>query len=391
MIVAWTLMAALIVLSVFYVMHYLVNKNNAGHDETLTSFVSARRLEVKEDQGAGRLTEEEAQQLLQDVTSESHYVNQHQQRALTKDTQLARWVLSVMIAGVIIGSVALYQKLGFAPDVKITQQLIEQSATQDDVTEFLSYRVQRYDRAEDWYYLANDQVMAQNFEQAISSYREVLARLDGSSEDAINVQVELAQALFYSQSNQVSPAMTTAVDEALAQQPDNAKALGLKGIIEFDAGRYQEAILAWQEAIVNGTDRAERLDLLSGIAAARKQGGITEQMIPSIVTHRLHLQLDLDVRKISANDVFLVYAQVPDQRMPVAIQRIPAAQIQAPIVLTNLDNLMPGQSLADVARVDVVVKRSTNDANDLTLGEVVGYLSSVPSNSDKIFKVNVGL
>lgn len=391
MIIAWTLMGALTVASVFYVMHYLLRKEDYLHEDTQAQFLTVRSQEVKEEQSIGRLTADEAAQLLEDVGNEARYAEQHATVSFAKDARLARIVLSAMIAAVMVGSVALYQKLGFAPEVSFTQKMIDQSATEQEVADFLAYRVQRYDRAEDWYYLANDQVMTQQFDQAIDSFREVLARVEQGSEDAVNVQVELAQTLFYANNNTVSQPMIEAVSAALKQHPQNSKALGLQGIIEYDSGRYKDAILVWQNAILNGSDRNERMDLLAGIAAARKQGGITEQMVPPIVTHTLHLQLDLDARKLSSADVFLVYAQRPGQAMPVAIQRVPVTQIQAPIVLTNLDSLMPGETLADVTTVDIVVKRSSSSASDLTLGEVVGHLRSIPSNSDKIFKVNVGL
>jgi len=77
--------------------------------------------------------------------------------------------------------------------------------------------------------------------------------------------------------------------------------------------------------------------------------------------------------------------------MPVAIQRISAQEFDAPLVLTNIDNLMPGKTLADVPSVDIVVKRASKSAQDLSQGEIVGQLLSVPSRSDKIFKVKVSL
>ncbi|MCO4786895.1 c-type cytochrome biogenesis protein CcmI [Marinomonas atlantica] len=392
MMMAWLVMVSLTVVSLLYFVRFILRHRGAfSNEDAGQTFLAIRKSEVEEERNAGRLTDSEAEQLHDDIVSEANYINNHGNLTLHTKTRLARTLLAAMVAVVLVGSVALYHHLGFAPDVAFTQKMIDSSADEKDISEFLNYRVARYDRAEDWYYLASEQVLAQNYIEAIASYRQVLKKLAPDSEERINVKVELAQAMFYANNNTVSSEMRYQVESVLAKDPDNVKALGLQGIVDFDAGEYKNAILVWQKAIRLGQDRQERFDLFSGIAAARKQGGISEEQVPALITHRLQLQLVLDKGTLSENDVFLVYAKLANQPMPVAIQRITATQFSAPIVLTNIDNLMPGKTLSEVEQVDVVVKRSRNDAQDLTQGQKVGYLSSLPSNSSKIFKVNVSL
>lgn len=391
MMVAWLLMAAVTVLSVWYVMHYLTRSANATASSPTTDFQAIRRQEVIEERDVGRLTSEESDQLLKDARSESESVCFHRHVHFNNDIKVARVALSAMIAVVIVGAVALYQKLGFSEETLFTQKMLDQSASEQDVADFLTYRVQRYDRAEDWFYQANNQVLAQEYDAAVSSYRATLARMEGDTDERGEVLVELAQALFYANNNKVSEGMAQVVAQALGVDPNNPQALGLQGMIEFSSQRYESAILVWQNAIKQGADRRQRGDLLSGIEVARKQGGITEQMIPPVVTHKLILQLNLDARLLTSNDVFLVYAQRKGTSLPISIQQVSAAQAQLPIVLTNLDNVMSDETLADVDEVNVVVKRSSMRSNDLTQGQVVGQLSSIPSNSEKIFRVNVAL
>ena len=392
MMLAWIVMIAVTAISLLYVMRsILLQRGYQQQEDSGKSFLSIRKQEVAEELAAGRLTDHEAKQLNADIVSEAQYINQHGALTLNKEIRWARIALSAAVAVILVGSVFLYQRLGFAPDVMFTQKMVERSASDEDISEFLNYRVARYDRAEDWYYLASEQVLAGDYPAAIASYRRVLKKLEVDSADRVNVQVELAQAMFYANNNTVSQTMRETVAEVLKTAPNNVKALGLQGIIDFDAADYQAAVMTWQKAIRLGSDRQERMDLLSGIAAARKQGGITEEQVPALITHRLQLQLVLEKGVLSNDDVFLVYAKSSDQPMPIAIQRISAAEFGVPIVLTNIDNLMPGKTLSDVEQVEVVVKRSQNNAQDLTQGEIVGYLSSVPSHSSNIFKVNVSL
>ena len=392
MMLAWIVMIAVTAISLLYVMRsILLQRGYQQQEDSGKSFLAIRKQEVAEELAAGRLTDNEAKQLNADIVSEAQYINQHGALTLNKEVRWARIALSAAVAVILVGSVFLYQRLGFAPEVMFTQKMVERSASDEDISEFLNYRVARYDRAEDWYYLASEQVLAGDYPAAIASYRRVLKKLEVDSADRVNVQVELAQAMFYANNNTVSQTMRETVAEVLKTAPNNVKALGLQGIIDFDAADYQAAVMTWQKAIRLGSDRQERMDLLSGIAAARKQGGITEEQVPALITHRLQLQLVLEKGVLSNDDVFLVYAKSSDQPMPIAIQRISAAEFGVPIVLTNIDNLMPGKTLSDVEQVEVVVKRSQNNAQDLTQGEIVGYLSSVPSHSSNIFKVNVSL
>ncbi|MBM6551283.1 hypothetical protein [Marinomonas ostreistagni] len=391
MMMAWLVMAAIAVLSVLYVMRALFGAANRPIKERDSErFIALREQEVAEELQAGRLTQDEANQLRDDLALEAQYIDK-QQFYLIKDLNVTRWVLSAMVAVVLVGALALYQQLGFSKEVAFTEKMLERSATEQDISEFLAYRVARYDRAEDWYYLASEQVLAEDYADAVESYQQVLQKLDTDSPDYINVQVELAQAMFYNHDNTVSEPMRELVTQALQSNPNHVKALGLMGIVQFDAKRYKEAILAWQKAIRLGNDPQARNDLLSGITAARKQGAISEEEVPALISHRVQLSLTLTQGQLAADDVFLVYATANGQTMPVAIQRISSAEFGAPLVLTNLDNLMPGKSLAEVEEVDIVVKHAKQTSQDLSQGQIVGYLSPVPSNSDKIFNVKVAL
>lgn len=391
MMIAWLVMAAIAVLSVLYVMRALLGAaNRPVKERDGERFIALREQEVAEELQAGRLTQDEANQLRDDLALEAQYIDK-QQFYLIKDLNVTRWVLSAMVAVVLVGALALYQQLGFSKEVAFTEKMLDRSATEQDISEFLAYRVARYDRAEDWYYLASEQVLAQDYAKAVESYQQVLEKLDSSSPDYINVQVELAQAMFYDHDNTVSEPMRQLVTQVLQSSPNHVKALGLMGIVEFDAKHYREAILAWQKAIRLGNDPQERTDLLSGIAAARKQGAISEEEVPALISHRVQLSLTLTQGRLASDDVFLVYATAKGQPMPVAIQRISSAEFGAPLVLTNLDNLMPGKSLAEVEEVEIVVKHAKQTSQDLTQGQIVGYLSPVPSNSDKIFNVKVAL
>jgi cytochrome c-type biogenesis protein CcmH len=91
------------------------------------------------------------------------------------------------------------------------------------------------------------------------------------------------------------------------------------------------------------------------------------------------------------DDILLVYALAKGQKMPVAIQRVFPEDLEQPILLTNLDAVMPTVTLAQIDKVDIVVKLSNINDNDLTKGRIIGIKRGLLTNTKEIFVINVAL
>lgn len=133
--------------------------------------------------------------------------------------------------------------------------------------------------------------------------------------------------------------------------------------------------------------------MLSAINKARELGQIDYQQVAPIITDQLAVTLDWEATNYrwQKDDVLLVYAVMAGQKMPLAIQRVFPEDLGQPILLTNLDAMMPTATLANVETVDLVVKLSNINDNDLTKGRIIGIKHSLLINSREIFVIKVAL
>ncbi|MEP3348576.1 MAG: hypothetical protein ABJN96_01350 [Marinomonas sp.] len=393
MMVAYLIMCAMMVLSILFLYYSITLGSAKNADKAQQNFAKVRRAEIAEEVDAGRLTELESEQLLEDIEHESNQDSTMRPYSFGSDSRLAHWVMLLIISIAVLGSVSLYQWMGYSKEVAFTQDLQSQQLTPEKVSDFLQYRSRRYDRAEDWYYEATDFVSAGKYNEAVVAFEKALEKLPESAENRISLLVEYAQTIFYASGNQSSDRMRRVVDQILNEVPTEATALGLKGVSEFDQKNYLGAVLAWQEAIRYNPRSAERIALMSAINKAREAGNIGYDQVAPIITDQIAVKIEWDPSNLQwhANDVLLVYALAEGQKMPVAIQRVFPDELGQPILLTNLDALMPTATLAEMEQVDLVVKLSSVNDNDLTKGQIIGIKEGSVINSKEIIVIKVSL
>ncbi|AEF53900.1 tetratricopeptide repeat protein [Marinomonas posidonica] len=392
MMVASLLIVTLLISCFGYFFWYL-GRQQTLNDRTHEIFFDIRRTEIADEKQSGQLSVEESKQLTADLAFEQRASQTKSSFSSASYSRFAQWSVLLFFILSVIGSISLYQGLGYAKDVQFHQAMRSESLTPQQISTFLQYRSRRYDRAEDWYYEAVDEVQAGQYSKAVQAFEKALARLPEESQDRLNLLVEYAQAVFYANKNQSSERLERVLQRIFAIAPNQPNALGLKGVIEFDQANYLGAVLAWQEAIRYNPNSAERMALLTAINKARQIGHISYQTLAPIITDQITVQLTWQASDIQwqPNDVLLVYAQVPGQKMPVAIQRVLPKDLASPILLTNLDALMPTANLAEVEQVDLVVKLANLQEADLTTGQIIGTKRGVVTNRKKIFTIKLAL
>jgi cytochrome c-type biogenesis protein CcmH len=390
---AYLVMVAMITLSILFLYRSVFKRLRSLKKLDLQNFGTVRRQEIAEELEAGRLTSSESVQLLLDVDHENERQAPNRKHTLHMDIPLAQWVMLGVVTVLVLGSVSLYQQMGYAKEVLFTQDLQTQDLTPQKVSDFLQYRRRRYGSVEDWYYEATDDVSAGRYNEAVVAFEKALEAMPREADGRVNLLVEYAQAIFYANGNQSSKKMQKTVDAILEQAPTEAIALGLKGVAEFDQKNYLGAVLAWQEAIRYNSNSAERIALLSAITKVRDVGAIDYRQVAPIITHQLAMKVEWDKRNLHwlKDDILLVYALAKGQKMPVAIQRVFPEDLEQPILLTNLDAVMPTVTLAQIDKVDIVVKLSNINDNDLTKGRIIGIKRGLLTNTKEIFVINVAL
>ena len=173
-------------------------------------------------------------------------------------------------------------------------------------------------------------------------------------------------------------------EQALAIDPHQRTALGLLGMAAFEQQQYRAAISYWQRLLVveqPGSDGARMI--ASVIETARQRlvatgelpdtaavavadtgidSGATAEITAGEATPGVTVRVELPQgAELAPSDTVFVLARNADSdsRMPIAVQRLQAAQLPLTLRLDD-SNSMAGQKLSGTESIVVVVQVSPN-------------------------------
>ncbi|WCN10365.1 tetratricopeptide repeat protein [Marinomonas mediterranea] len=326
---------------------------------------------------------------------------------LSRSKRLMRMaVFGGSIIFIVLSSTVLYKKLGYQEDVSFVSALRSGLVDSNLSTEYLVYRSKRYDHYSDWYYLAEHYLANGQYRLANSAYKNALERMpnDSAMNDKTRILNGNAEALFMLSNNKVTPDLVSLVEQILVLDPENSSALGFAGVIAYNKGKFNRAFLNWGNAFRFSPSAQERWTLLQTMRRAQtmietdpisvaqfqsnKSAGATLATISNVIYLTLAIPDDAN---IASGAEFLVYAKVDSVPYPISVQKVALPDALGTILLTNMDFMIEGKTLADFSKVDILVRMSTQGGQELANGRIVGELLGVPTNAQKIFEVNVVL
>jgi cytochrome c-type biogenesis protein CcmH len=349
-----------------------------------------RRAELAEEDDEA-LQEDARLRLLEDQ-------RQRDTRAAPPAQSFPAWVLLPLVALLAGG---LYYTLGAAPDVVITRQL---HSMQTDMTPqqmralITAVEARSAQRPDNLHYLAllgRYYMEQEDFQAAARTYDALAAAVP---EDA-QALAYAAQAEYLSAGRTLSDRARLRAEQALAADPQQRTALGLLGMASFEQQQYRAAIEYWQrlQALESpGTESGQMIAQViamaqrhlgepasSPVAAAATAAAATPTAAtPPAASTAPASAAGVTVRvaapanaNIAPTDTVFILARNADSgsRMPIAVQRLTAAQL--PITLRLDDsNSMAGQKLSQTSAVVVAVQVSPDgrpgEAGATWLGEV---------------------
>jgi cytochrome c-type biogenesis protein CcmH len=231
----------------------------------------------------------------------------------------------------------------------------------------LSHRLEeRPENTQNWYLLATLAMDAQDYDQAVAAYRQIIAL----EPESPFIMAELAQSLFLQAGNRITPEVRENTQRALEINPDMPTALGLAGIDAFQQGYFQTAIDSWSHAVnLLGAEAPGAKALISGIARARAELATNGKVLP-VETDKQAAQTDADLIvevslakgvKVDPSATVFVYARAfKGPRMPLAIQRFSAKDLPKTVSLDESMSMAPGMSLSKFDQVEVVARISAS-------------------------------
>lgn len=388
-----------------------------GAEESLRAFYLARREQLQRDLRAGSLSpeaklraEEEMQrELLQDLAARQTRVGpMGGQRAGVA----AACLISVLVP---VAAVLLYGKLGnprAAADMTLAStapahaspsgsdaQNAAGDGARDDMALAINALAQRLrsapDDADGWYTLARSYETLGRYADAVAAYRQVLRLVPGQPV----VLADLADALLSNNQGKPDADAIAAVAQALANDPDQPKALALAGMMALRRGDAAEALGHWQrlQALLPADSEAAR-QIQSNISQARAMargapaGGADNDLSNNAATATNSTDTATAPARISGHariadsladqvkpddTVFILARPVSGSRMPLAISRWRVSDLPRAFVLDDSSAMSPQATLSGASRVRVEIRISRSGAAAAQPGDLQGVLPDV--------------
>lgn len=274
------------------------------------------------------------------------------------------WLLLPLVA---VASAGIYYQLGAAPDVAIARQL--QSLDENTSAEQMRQLMQRIEaraaaRPDNLHYTAllGRFYMGQQEYASAATFYEELAR---QAPDDAQALAYAAQARYLAAGRNLSDDARLRAEQALAIDPHQRTSLGLLGMASFEQGNYRAAVEYWQRLLAMETPGSESARMIAGVIESARQKLGEDPAMPvdapaagggAGVTVSVALP---DGASVSPGDTVFVLARnaESDSRMPIAVQRLQAAQLPVTLRLDD-SNSMAGQKLSETPSVVVLVQVS---------------------------------
>lgn len=184
------------------------------------------------------------------------------------------------------------------------------------------------------------------------------------------------------------------LQEALDIDPNNQRGLWLKGISDYQAGHFVDAVLTWRrlEALLKpDSDVAAAVTRQIAMANARAAGKTqseAEELLrkdtaqaatgksgtPAAPQIEVKVSLSPSLKdKIDGDDTLFVYARaVSGPPMPLAIARLKASQLPTTVKLTNAMSMSPDHDLSSVKKVLLTARISRSGKATPQPGDLEG-------------------
>lgn len=339
-----------------------------------------------------------------------------------------RGLVPMMLVAVPLLAVFLYTQVG-TPEGLAPQT--GQNAELRQILGNLAQQVRQQPRdTEAWNRLGMIWKDMSQFPAAEAAFRRVLF-IDPADTFA---RVELAETLLYASGRARLPeASRNLLDEALARDPDNQKALWLAGLGAFHDGNQQRALALWtrlrellppgnvrnqveaQLARVDGAvgtgaspapDRTARVNPHAGIRTDDGSRGSTTssggdanavndagQAASTSESDTQGARIEVRVRpapaladRIDGSEALFIFARaVNGPPAPLAVKRLSASDLPARVVLSDSDSMAPGLSLSKFPSVTISARISKSGNAIASPGDLQGATEALTvSETDRV-------
>ncbi|QID19434.1 c-type cytochrome biogenesis protein CcmI [Nitrogeniibacter mangrovi] len=287
---------------------------------------------------AERISEDQYQRTREELERRALDEGQAESAALAARPARA-WALALVVLVPLVAALVYLQtgSLAGLDPAKTAVPEGGQQITQEQVEQMVANLAERLksepDNAEGWFMLARSYNALGRFDEAATAYA-TLAKL---VPDEAQVYADWADALAASKGRNLAGEPEQLIDKALALDPNNVKAIALKGSAAFQQGDYAQASSVWERILtLLPPDNELAQSIRQGIAEARQRGHLPPlAAVPApaagggagvTLSGELSLAPEL-AGKVSADDTLFVFVRPVGGGMPFAILRHTVADL----------------------------------------------------------------
>jgi cytochrome c-type biogenesis protein CcmH len=232
----------------------------------------------------------------------------------------------------------------------------------------LAARLQRTpDDVQGWRLLANSYMALGRYDEGLAAYEQLLKRTAQPDED---LKLAYAEAQILTDRNTLTGEAGKLIEEVLAAEPANPKALWYGGLVALELGRQDLVRTRWtsllalnppeQVADVVRSQLAAIGGPTPGGAAAPAQGGQAAAAAGPKIDLTVTLGAGRSVDQLGPNAQLFVLAQAPGGGPPLAVIRAPPTAVPGKFTLSEANSMIQGRTIANFAEVTVVARLSVN-------------------------------
>jgi cytochrome c-type biogenesis protein CcmH len=277
----------------------------------------------------------------------------------------------VVAVGVPAAAALLYASLTSYPWGRTAPPSAESPVT--DSQEILQLQRAIEERPDDvasWVALGQRYMIDERFADARNAFTRA-AELEPQNSEA---QLGAAEAAILLDRNALAAEAGQVIEQVLAAQPDNPKALWYGGMAALTRGAQGIARDRWQRLLALSPPEAVRQIIEAELA--RLGGDGSSESRPADSNMRLAVRVSvapaLAGRVKAGAPVFLI-ARDPDRAgPPVAVVRREAATLPSTLEITDADMMLPGQTLSELAQVRLTARVANGGEARAVSGDVFG-------------------
>ena len=227
------------------------------------------------------------------------------------------------------------------------------------------------DDFEGWRLLANSYMALGRYDEGRSAYQQVWRRTRQPDNE---LKVAYAESQILTDRGTLTGEAGKLIEEVLAAEPRNPKALWYGGLVALELGREDLVRVRWTSLLaMNPPERVAELvraqlaavgGSAPGIGAAQAggpQGGapVAEATGPTIKLN-VTLGAGRSAQQLGPNAQLFIFARAPEGGPPLAAVRRPASAVPGEFTLSAANSMIPGRTIANYPEVTVVARLSAS-------------------------------